>query len=1322
MKIKVRNQIPTGYKKPTAAFTPTEAPPSPTSNPPSLGELSDDDLVPLPPTPRHLRRKQVIDDDLDAKPEQVQVFVRMRPADVNPTANNHVNIHKKHHLYDINKPTNTITLSSNHPLVEKRSAGTPTRHSKNSDFTFDSLLLPPARTCSLYDSHITKLIHSSMAGYNSTVFAYGQTGSGKTHTLTGTEDEPGIIPLAVEQVFEEIYDDPTREFLLRVRYLEIYNEKLRDLLGPATQNEELRVREDKSGNTFVENLTEVLVTTPQEVLALKDQGDMNRHVGATDWNDRSSRSHCVFQIVVESSERQSNLTKHSVSRKSTLNLIDLAGSEKATTDTSRRLEGSNINKSLLALSTVISEIVKTPKPTHIPFRNSKLTYLLKPSLSGDARVGVVCTIADGMEHHNATLDTLKFARTIKKVKIQAKRGDILDGTKDALLQQHITQIKILQKEVASLESNKYEEIRHAIAEERAANDEKVFYQNNQIDQLKKELDDARKLVLNSTSIDGEDISHRRQSQLRHGQSRRLSDMGLGVSAPGFSVPQSKRRVLSTGIPVSTDENDEFEARLREKEEEVEALRTQLEEIRIEQSELTSRFEDLKNTTQEDSTASSNLREEIDKAKAENDELHNRLSQTLEQLKQAMILQKEQAEKDLNSSQDFEDLRSEFDNLQSARQDDELRLSSLESQNEMLKDDLKMAAEKKETLENEMKEFESERDSLFERQKLLEAETRGNAEKIEKLEQDAKKKDNDYENAIKEKDTLLGKLSTLEKDIATIRDALKTAEAAQEKIAKERDSYMEDSIKALEAQKQAEKERDNYKENTTKAIQAQEEAEKARDSHREELNVAVNARQEAEKERDSHKEASSKALQGQKDAEKERDSYMEDKSKALQAQKEAEKVRDHHEKELVAAINARDIVQKERDSYKDDITKAAQAQKEAEESRKLAEKERDEHKDEHGVTKSTLLALQDSHDSFKTKKEEEIAYLRETHEELQKSYDILKDTLTKFRMDMQAEADEHKREVNVLLEDANKLKKDKDESEKERQQLKNELQERTKELNEYKSRNEERDGEHTSLKAQVAELLAEKEALRHESNSLGDSHKREIETMRSSHEDVLSKLQQELKSATEAQTAARKESEEEMATLINNRAEEDVELQERLSTAERESNDARGMATKLTSTIVERDSTIKELEAKVEELSNRQDMTEQNEGFGQVHIAKRMEEYVELQDRVSELNNVIQKQASEISKLKARPLPLPQPTQSPSQSRVSSESTAIRRLFDRASSPNLRAKSTPLTKADDGEMDKLNDVIIIGIGKTSNASKHHSSTQRTFQSIFNGNAF
>ena len=549
--MKVKNQIPTGVKKPTAPFTPSNAPPSPTSNPPSIESLSDDDLIPLPKTPKNLRRNKLnLDEVSNKKPEAVQVFVRLRPNDVNPVQSKNM-INTKHHLYDINLPTNSISLSSSHPQIEKRNNNTPTRHSQQQDFSFDSLLLPPARTCSLFDSHITNLIHSSMQGFNSTVFAYGQTGSGKTHTLTGTEDEPGIIPLSVEQVFEEICDNPDREFLLRVRYLEIYNEKLRDLLSSNDNNSsELRIREERSGNTFVENLTEILVTTPQEVLALKDQGDLNRHVGATDWNDRSSRSHCVFQIVVESSERNNN----KLSRKSTLNLIDLAGSEKATSDTSRRLEGSNINKSLLALSTVISEIIKTPRPTHIPFRNSKLTYLLKPSLSGDARVGVVCTIADGLEHCNATLDTLKFARTIKRVKTEAKRGDVLDGSKDALLQQHISQIKILQKEVANLESNRYEEIRKAIAEERAANDEKVNQQNDQIESLRNDLEEARKLVLNSSSIDTNDINNRRKSHMKHGSSRRLSDMHLGVSAPGFVVPQSKRRVLSTGIPSATDEN------------------------------------------------------------------------------------------------------------------------------------------------------------------------------------------------------------------------------------------------------------------------------------------------------------------------------------------------------------------------------------------------------------------------------------------------------------------------------------------------------------------------------------------------------------------------------------------------------------------------------------------------------------------------------------------------------------------------------------------------------------------------------------------------
>ncbi|TIB66412.1 hypothetical protein E3P78_00160 [Wallemia ichthyophaga] len=1320
MKLKVKNQIPTGYRRPTAAFTPTEAPPSPTSNPPSLDELSEDDLIPLPPTPRHMRRKQVIDDT--QKPEQVQVFVRMRPNEVNPVAlsPNHINanVHKKHHLYDINKPTNTIALSANHPLVEKRSAGTPTRHSKNSEFTYDSLLLPPARTCSLYDSHITRLIHSSMVGYNSTVFAYGQTGSGKTHTLTGTEDEPGIIPLAVEQVFEEIYDDPSREFLLRVRYLEIYNEKLRDLLGPSTQNEELRVRENQGGNTFVENLTEVLVTTPQEVLALKDQGDLNRHVGATDWNDRSSRSHCVFQIVVESSERQSNLTKNSISRKSTLNLIDLAGSEKATTDSSRRLEGSNINKSLLALSTVISEIVKTPKPAHIPFRNSKLTYLLKPSLSGDARVGVVCTIADGMDHHNATLDTLKFARTIKKVKIQAKRGDILDGTKDALLQQHITQIKILQKEVAELESNKYEEIRHAIAEERAANDEKVSYQNEQIDQLNKDLGEARKLVLNSTNIDSEDMSSRRQSHLKHGQSRRLSDMGLGVSAPGFNIPMNKRRVLSTGIPDSTDESGDQDSRMREKDDEIDSLKLQLQEVRSEQAETSSRIEDLevqlKAKGELDSVEENKgeLSEEISRVKDENENLNKQLSDTLEQLRKLLISQKEQTENDISNSQEIEDLKSEFSNLQSARQDDELRLSSLQSQNDLLQDDFKSADERKNVAENELKEIEKERDEVNGRISTLEA---AFTEKESRLKEMLKENENmvsDKNLVTRDRDDLLGKVENYENDMKDIRSQLQSAEDKYSQVTSERNGFKEEVEKAIAAQKlsqevqlAAEKERDEL--NGRLSVLESESQEKE-NRLEEMLKEGENLKSEKEKAAGERDGLLAKLETYEKDLNNFKTQIQAAENKYNDATKECNGFKEELEMSVAAqkvSQDARLSAEKDLDELKEESSKVANALETAENSlkfainaQKTAEIDRDTHKDKHASTKSALETLQSTHntlqtnhDQLKAEKEDKTSRLENTYKELQQSHNTLKDG-------MQGEIENHKLEIDKLVKDADKFKKDNKEGEDEREQLKADLKNVTKEAEERKKSSEEREQEHTSLKAQVSEMLAEKESLNRDIKSQHIDNKRVVEEAEANHQESLNKVQEELALATvqlttvrEAQESAKKNSEAEMAALINSRAEEDVEFQERLGTAEKESSDALGMATKLTSTLVEKDSIIKELETKIEEYIERQNSQDDNEGFGQVHIAKRMEEYVELQDRVSELNTVIQRQASELSKLKARPLP--QPTQSShASSRMSFESGAARKLFDRASSPNLRAQSTPLTKTDDKEIDKLNDVV------------------------------
>ncbi|MFS7898246.1 putative plus-end-directed kinesin ATPase [Helianthus anomalus] len=189
-----------------------------------------------------------------------------------------------------------------------------------------------------------------MEGVNGTIFAYGVTSSGKTHTMHGDQRSPGIIPLAVKDVFSIIQETPSREFLLRVSYLEIYNEVVNDLLNPAGQN--LRIREDSQG-TFVEGVKEEVVLSPAHALSLIAAGEEHRHVGSTNFNLLSSRSHTIFTLTIESSPCGEYDDGGDVNL-SQLNLIDLAGSEssKAETVGVRRKEGSYINKSLLTLGTV----------------------------------------------------------------------------------------------------------------------------------------------------------------------------------------------------------------------------------------------------------------------------------------------------------------------------------------------------------------------------------------------------------------------------------------------------------------------------------------------------------------------------------------------------------------------------------------------------------------------------------------------------------------------------------------------------------------------------------------------------------------------------------------------------------------------------------------------------------------------------------------------------------------------------------------------------------------------------------------------------------
>ncbi|KAE8133145.1 kinesin motor domain-containing protein [Aspergillus pseudotamarii] len=323
-----------------------------------------------------------------------------------------------------------------------------------------------------------------MEGYHGTVFAYGMTGTGKTFSMQGTATSPGVIPLAITDIFSFIRETPHREFLLRVSYLEIYNEKIHDLLsasasgggGLPLQQEEIKLREDSKRGVYATPLKEEIVQSPTQLLRVIARGDHARRTGSTQFNARSSRSHAVVQIVVESRERvpagatqdrRSGIAPGGV-RVSTLSLIDLAGSERAADDKERRTEGAHINKSLLTLGTIISRLSETKdkagNPTdrdgrHLPYRDSKLTRLLQPALSGNSLVSILCTVhlgVTGNSNSGETLNTLKFAARAKNnIVSHAKRAEeaLGSGSSDAgsrvLLERYRMEIQALRSQLES---------------------------------------------------------------------------------------------------------------------------------------------------------------------------------------------------------------------------------------------------------------------------------------------------------------------------------------------------------------------------------------------------------------------------------------------------------------------------------------------------------------------------------------------------------------------------------------------------------------------------------------------------------------------------------------------------------------------------------------------------------------------------------------------------------------------------------------------------------------------------------------------------------
>lgn len=404
------------------------APPPDLNTEPSPSMKMKSPLPPRPPSSNPLKRKL----SMEALAENaasgvsesgVKVIVRMRPS---------------------NKDE-----GEGETIVQKASSDSLTINGQT--FTFDAVADTDATQLDIFQLVGAPLVENCLAGFNSSVFAYGQTGSGKTYTIWGpanalleenpSADQQGLTPRVFERLFARINEEQVKhagkhlKYQCRCSFLEIYNEQITDLLDPNQKS--LQIREDVKSGVYVENLTEVYVSTMKDVNLLLTKGLSSRRTSSTTLNAESSRSHSVFTCIVES-RCKSMADGFSSFKTSRINLVDLAGSErqKQTGAAGERLkEAGNINRSLSQLGNLINilaEVSQTGKQRHIPYRDSRLTFLLQESLGGNAKLAMVCAISPAERCKSETFSTLRFAQRAKAIKNKAVVNEVMQDDVNCL--------------------------------------------------------------------------------------------------------------------------------------------------------------------------------------------------------------------------------------------------------------------------------------------------------------------------------------------------------------------------------------------------------------------------------------------------------------------------------------------------------------------------------------------------------------------------------------------------------------------------------------------------------------------------------------------------------------------------------------------------------------------------------------------------------------------------------------------------------------------------------------------------------------------------
>ncbi|CAN6217692.1 unnamed protein product [Urochloa humidicola] len=440
-------------------------------------------------------------------------------------------------------------------------------------FDFDRIFGEECRTAEVYEARTKRIVDSVVRGFNGTVFAYGQTNSGKTYTMRGSAIEPGIIPLAVHDLFQRIEEHMDREFLVRMSYMEIYNEDINDLLVP--EHRKLQIHESTEKGIFVAGLREEIVTCAEQVMDFMSFGESHRHIGETNMNLYSSRSHTIFRMVIESREKgDDNEADDSCDavRVSVLNLVDLAGSERAAktgAEGVRLKEGSHINKSLMILGTVIKKLSEgiEGQGGHVPYRDSKLTRILQPALGGNSNTAIICNITLAQVHADETKSSLQFASRALRVTNCACVNEIL--TDAALLKRQRKEIEELRAKLRNSQSDHWGEeilnlrntlLQSELEKERIAleleEEKKAKEQRDRrlIEQAKK-IENLSSLVLNSERDDRSTAFSKDKRRVTWCPGPNARQIGIEVLGPADVGPTSSmvRNERNMGMPPCFEE-------------------------------------------------------------------------------------------------------------------------------------------------------------------------------------------------------------------------------------------------------------------------------------------------------------------------------------------------------------------------------------------------------------------------------------------------------------------------------------------------------------------------------------------------------------------------------------------------------------------------------------------------------------------------------------------------------------------------------------------------------------------------------------------------